>query len=340
MGRTDKEIVGGADGEELMAIKRAVLDSGVGRRGEMAVTFKSERHYYDSTVEPMRDSTGSIQGVTCCVTDITTIKQAAAERERLIDELAQVQRELLRRNLELEALHKEKARWLGMANHDLRNPLSGILANCQLIDEGAVSGEEHRAALKAIHSRGEFMLQLLDDVLDISVIESGSQRLCLEPTDLWSLVEESIALSRPLARHKGVQIEAVPQEPRPVVSVDRRKLQQVFQNLIENAIKYSPKRDKIKLAIVIEGRNVLVTVRDTGPGIPNDELELIFTPFHRSRAVGSEQGTGLGLAICKRIVELHEGKIWAENAVSGGAVFFVSLTPDVPLQCEVRTGLL
>ena len=210
MGRTDREIIGGPEGEELMAIKRAVLDSGVGRRVEAVVTFKGERHYYDLTVEPMRDSTGSIQGVTCCATDITPMRRAAAERERLIGELAQAQTELLRRNLELEALHDEKTRWLGLANHDLRNPLSAILASCELLmDEVAVSGEEHRATLKDIYSRSQFMLQLLDDVLDISAMESGSQRLCLEPTDLRSLVEQSIALSRPLAQQKGTQIEAL-----------------------------------------------------------------------------------------------------------------------------------
>jgi PAS domain S-box-containing protein len=335
LGRTDKEIVDGPEGEELMAIKRAVLDSGVGSRVETVVTFKGERHYYDLTVEPMRDSTGSIQGVTCCVTDITPMRRAAAERERLIDELAQTQRELLKRNLELETLHTEKARWFGMANHDLRNPLSAILANCELfIDEAPIPGEQH-SAIRAIYSCSQFMLQLLDDVLDFSVIESGSQRLCLEATDLRSLVEESIALFRPLAHRKGMQIDVLCQKPSPVITVDRRKILQVLQNLIGNAIKYSQSGAQIELAIVTEGRNVLVTVRDNGPGLPNDELSSIFTPFHRTIAADSAHGTGLGLAICKRIVESHGGEIWAENAVGGGAVFRVSLTLDVPSQCRI-----
>ena len=166
-------------------------------------------------------------------------------------------------------------------------------------------------------------------MLDISVIESGRQRLSLEPTDLRSLVEESIALSRPLAHQKGTQIEALYPETSPVVTLDRRKMLQVLQNLIGNAIKYSPSGAKIEVTIVAEGRNVLITVRDNGPGIPHDELDAIFSPFHRTRAAGTEHGTGLGLAICKRIVERHGGKIWAENAVGGGAVFRVSLDLDV-----------
>ena len=180
------------------------------------MTFNGERHYFDLTVEPMRDSSGTIQGVTCCVTDITPMKRAAAERERLIDELAQAERELLRRNLELEALNNEKTLWLGMANHDLRNPLSAILANCELlIDEAAIPGQEQKTTLKAIYSSSQFMLQLLNDVLDVSAIESGSQRLCLEPTDIRSLVEESIALSHPLAQRKGTQIEALYRRAKP-----------------------------------------------------------------------------------------------------------------------------
>jgi len=329
IGRTDKEIIGGPEGEELMAIKRAVLDSGVGKRVEAVVIFKGDRHFYDLTVEPMRDGTGAIQGVTCCATDITPMRREAAERERLIDELAQAQTELVKRNLELEALHNEKTLWLGLANHDLRNPLSGILASCELLmDEVAIYGEDHRATLKDIYSCSQFMLQLLDDVLDISVIDSGSQRLYLEPTDLCLLVEQSIALSRPLAHRKGTQIEALYEEIRPVVTLDGRQMMRVFQNLMGNAIKYSPSGAKIEVTIVTEARNVVVTIRDHGPGLLPDELNTIFTAFYRTPA-GVKHGTGLGLAISKRIVERHGGKIWAENAVGGGAVFRVSLHLDV-----------
>ena len=113
---------------------------------------------------------------------------------------------------------------------------------------------------------------------------------------------------------------------------------QVFQNLIGNAIQYSQSGAKIELAIVTEGRKVLITVRDNGPGIPHDELNFIFNPFHRTRAAGAEHGTGLGLAICKRIVESHGGKIWADNAVGGGAVIRVSLALGVPSEQEFQTA--
>jgi signal transduction histidine kinase len=99
--------------------------------------------------------------------------------------------------------------------------------------------------------------------------------------------------------------------------------------LIRNAIKSSPNYAKIELVIVTEGRNVVITVRDNGPGIPNEELESIFAPFGATRSAGAEHGTGVWLATSKSIVENHGGKIWAENAVEGGTVFHVLLPQDV-----------
>jgi signal transduction histidine kinase len=224
LGRTDEEIVGGTEGQKLMELKRAVVDSGVGIRSEAVVTLKGERHYYDVTAEPMRDSAGSIQGITCCATDITPVKRAAAERERLLDELAQAHAELVARNIEVERLHSEKTRWLGMANHDLLHPLSTILANCELLlDETPTWRPDDTATVEAICSSGEFMLQLLNEVRDISVIEAGNQHLRPVPTDVRSLAETSIAQCRPFAARKGLQIAARYQQPIPVVSIDPRK---------------------------------------------------------------------------------------------------------------------
>ena len=112
-----------------------------------------------------------------------------------------------------------------------------------------------------------------------------------------------------------------------MVVIDSRKILQVLQNLIGNAIKYSPSAAKIALSSTSDGQSVSIIVQDNGPGIPKDELNSIFTPFRRSRVAGAQHGTGLGLAICKWIVEMHGGKIWAENAVGGGAIFHISLMP-------------
>lgn len=332
VGQTDMEIVGGEEGLRLKTIKQGVLDGGAGTRVETTITFEGEKHYFDLTVEPMRDAAGKVQGVMCSAVDITPIKLASAQRERLIEELAQAQRELVQRNEELEYLNIEKTRWLGMAAHDVRNPLSAIVVQCELLLEDLGIGEEHRTILNSIYATSQFMLQLLDDVLDISQIESGAHRILREPVHLGSLVEESTALCRPLANRKAIKIETRYEEPTPVLDLDRRKMRQVFLNLIGNAIKYSQNGAVVQVAILADASRVLATVQDNGPGIPPNELESIFIPFRRTRAgaAQSEPGTGLGLAICKRIVESHGGKIWAENLPTGGAAFHVSLLREAP----------
>jgi PAS domain S-box-containing protein len=331
LGRTDMEILGEADGQRLTTIKRAVLESGVGVRVETPVTFRGEVHYFDLNVAPMRGDAGAIQGVTCACTDITAIKRAAAERERLVEELANAQRELSQRNLELERLNKEKTDWLGIAAHDLRNPLSAIIFGCELLMQDlSAPVPEQRAILESIHSSGEFMLKLLGDVLEISVIETGEQRFSPELTDVRSFVEEAIALSRPLADRKKTRIEARYPEWLSPVALDRPKMFQVLLNLIGNAIKFSPVGANIQITVDQERTNVRISVRDNGPGIPEDELGSIFSPFYRSqRSASTQPGTGLGLAICKRIVERHGGRIWAENAIAGGAVFQLTLPLNV-----------
>src|SRR5262249_42234458 len=153
-------------------------------------------------------------------------------------------------------------------------------------DDIDVPLEQHRDTLKAIHSSALFMLEIVSDVLELSLIESGGQSLRLGPVDLRSLIEESITVSRPLAGQKGIHIDARCQESTPVVIVDSRKVLQVLQNIIGNAVKYSPVGARIELSCTHDGESVSITVQDNGPGIPNDELTSIFTPFRRSRVAG------------------------------------------------------
>jgi PAS domain S-box-containing protein len=326
-GHTDAEIIPGPDGQHLTSIKRAVLESGVPTHVEVSVTFKGNTHFFDLNIVPMRDDRGVVTGIIGACTDITNIKRAASERDRIIKQLALAQRELQRRNRELEALHKEENSWLGMTAHDLRNPLSSILLNCeQLMLASERRDPDEMATLRSIESSIQFMLDLLDDVLAISVIETGSQALSPETADLRSLIEEAIALCRPAAEHKAVRIERQYPGQIPPVTCDRRKMTRVFLNLIDNAVKFSGRGGAVHVIVEAQPASVQITVRDHGPGFPPDEMGALFTPFHRSRkSESSPPGTGLGLALCKRIVERHGGRIWAANAPEGGAVLRVSL---------------
>ena len=323
IGRTDNEIVGGAEGERLTTIKKQVLETGVPTRSEAAVTFNSETHYFDLTVKPLRNGVGSIEGVTCACTDITPLRRALAQQERLNEELA-------KRNAELEALHQEKTYWLAVAAHDLRNPLLAILFGCEALKaEPSAMTVEQLSVLGRMQSSLACMSTLLDDLLDISAIELGQHGAVREPIDLWWLIKEAVTLSLPLANRKGIHIEAPHPGPIPNITLDRPKMMRVFLNLIGNSIKFCQKGTLIQIQVTLKPTNLVVYLQDNGPGVPAQELESIFLPFKRGEGPGSFQpGHGLGLAICKRIVELHGGRIWAENATGGGAVFCLSLPLD------------
>lgn len=308
VGQTDAEIVGGEEGTRLMAIKQGVLESGIGTRTEATVTFQGETHYFDLTVEPLRDALGVIVGVTCSVTDITPLKQAGAELERL-DRL--------------------KTQLLGMAAHDLRNPISSIIAVTEfLCNEGAtvVRGEQ-LGLLSAIRSSSEFMLQVIDDSLDLSSIESGNLQLNRRPSDPRKLLEHSVGLNAKLAWQKHVHVALQIESALPKLSLDEGKIEQVLNNLISNAVKFSQPGAAVEVRAWAQDSGVTVSVQDQGPGIPEAERDRLFQPYGRTsvRSTTGERSTGLGLAISRKIVEGHGGHIWVESQIGVGSVFFFTL---------------
>jgi signal transduction histidine kinase len=251
----------------------------------------------------------------------------------LNNQLVDMQRELARKNAELARLNQEKNRFLGIAAHDLRNPLQIIGTYSEFLLQG-VAGEinpEQAEFLQIILDSSAFMAQLVDDLLDVAQIEAGELRLAREPTDLAALVGRATALNGVLARKKDItlhlQAEAVPE-----MSVDRAKIEQVLNNLLSNAVKYSNPGSRVDVRVSRQDGGALIAVRDCGPGIPAQDLERLFRPFQVAgvRVTGGEKSTGLGLAIVKRIVEGHGGRIWVESEVGRGTTFYVAL-PITPV---------
>jgi signal transduction histidine kinase len=250
-----------------------------------------------------------------------------------------VSRDLLRQNIALERLSRERAEILGIAAHDLRNPISGILnATEHLIENWGDGSDDNLRLLQAIRSSSEFLLHLIDGMLEISSIESRNLKLAVEPTDLLSLVEKNLSVNRLLASPKRIQIDLVRDGPALDVNVDRIKISQVIDNLITNAIKFSPSGSRIEIRVSTNPREATISVEDEGQGIPPDDIRTVFQPFQKStRRSGSiRRGTGLGLAIVKRIVEGHGGQIAVTSEVGKGSMFIVTL----PQSAEAKTGPL
>ncbi|HEY9422623.1 MAG TPA: HAMP domain-containing sensor histidine kinase, partial [Thermoanaerobaculia bacterium] len=226
------------------------------------------------------------------------------ELSQLNNDLATAQRELAKSNNELARLNDQKSQFLGMAAHDLRNPLNIILTYSDFLLEDAAPAlrAEQVKFIEAIRSSSEFMLRLVENLLDLAQIEAGKLELDLERTDLVALVERNVSLNQVLASRKGIEIR-LHQSGEPLEMVaDPVKLEQVLNNLIGNAVKFSPPGSPVDVRVTAGADAATLSVADRGPGVPADELDKLFRPFVRTRirSTGGEKGTGLGLAIVKR----------------------------------------
>jgi signal transduction histidine kinase len=230
---------------------------------------------------------------------------------------------------QLSKANAAKDRFLGMCAHDLRNPLSSIRGLAELMGEDAIGvlTAEQKEIVYTIHSASQSMLQLVNELLDVATIEAGHLKLEKLPTSVTEIVERSVHLSNIEAAKKGMRIDLVRPDGDPIVDVDRNKIRQVVDNLISNAVKYSPKNSIITVFILTDGATAGFSVRDSGPGVPEEERHKLFRDYGRlsTKPTGGEKSTGLGLAICKKIVEAHSGTIGVENIPGQGAEFFVSL---------------
>ncbi len=246
------------------------------------------------------------------------------EISRLNNELVDMQRELARKNAELKRLNAEKNRYLGMAAHDLRNPLHAILTSSEFLLEIVTEGEM-REFLEVIRDTSLFMSRLVDDLLDVAKIEAGELKLEYEPVDIAALIERNAAINQPLAARKQIQIE-YRLESVPRALVDPAKIQQVLNNLIGNAVKFSPPGSRVEVRLEAQGEAFHISVRDWGVGMTPEQQERLFRPFQRGQSgTGGEKSTGLGLSIVKRIVEGHGGKIWFESEAGKGTTFHISI---------------
>ena len=298
-----------------------------GRRSEkiIEIFFNNRRYSFSAMPDQVID---------LLLSTFENAVQKNKELQEVNQKLLEAQRELREKNKELERVNAQKDRFLGMAAHDLRNPLGHIstVADILLEDLDGKITEQQRELLEITRSSSQFMLDLVNDLLDIAKIESGKLHLNLQETDLAALVSQNVALNRALADKKNITLVLDVPDDLPPLTVDPGKMEQVLNNLISNAIKYSYPGTTVSIRLARQGDSVLLSVADEGQGIPADELGKLFQPFERTSVTttAGEKSTGLGLVIVKRIVEGHHGKIWVESTVGKGTTFFVSLPMTQP----------
>ncbi len=257
---------------------------------------------------------------------------------RLNDELVETRLELADKNTEPEHLNRETNHFLAMAAHDLRSPLGSIIMCSEVLLDAvadSLSGR-HVEMLTEIGRAGERMLRVVEDFLNVSSIESGELRLRPREVNLTSLVQSNVAAHRALGRKKGTDIRVHCADGLPLIGVDPDKIEQVLDNLISNAVKYSPPGAAVDVYVGKKDGWAVIAVVDNGQGIPADEQDRLFEAFGKTsvRGTAGERSTGMGLLIVKRIVEGHGGRVYVESEFGRGS----TLTVELPLDGEQVPG--
>jgi signal transduction histidine kinase/CheY-like chemotaxis protein len=241
------------------------------------------------------------------------LRRREAERDRLLERA--------------EAANRAKDDFLAMLSHELRTPLTAILGWAGMLRSGRLGVGEREQAMDVIQRNARLQRQLIDELLDVSRIVAGKLELEMAPTDLGAVVTAAADTMRPAAEAKGVALECVDCQATAVVNGDSARLQQVFVNLLTNAVKFTPAGGRVDIAIAVRERRAVVSVTDTGRGIAPALLPHIFDRFRQGSVVmTSRGGLGLGLAIVHHLVTLHGGAVRAESEGDGrGARFVVTL---------------
>ena len=296
------------------------------RDGKTTVVSFNATTFYD------RDR--KLQGVFAAARDVT-------ERKRLDQALEEQNVELKRARAAAEKANLAKSAFLSSMSHELRSPLNAILGFAQLISsDSPPPTPSQTASIDQILHAGWYLLELINEILDLAQIESGRLALSLEPTSLAEVMLECQAMIEPQGQKRGIKM-TFPRFDLPCfVDADRTRLKQVLINLLSNAIKYNQPNGTVVVAVDrARGtpERTRVSVKDTGAGLPPDMLMQLFQPFNRlgQERNSTEEGTGIGLVMSKRLVELMGGEIGVESTVGSGSVFWFELNSAAAPQLAV-----
>jgi signal transduction histidine kinase len=227
-----------------------------------------------------------------------------------------------------EAANRSKDEFLSTVSHELRNPLNAVHGWATLIERGQLGEAQTRRAVQIIVRNVDAQIRLVDDLLDMSRVVNGRMRLVARPVDLRDLIEDALEAVRHAAEAKGIRLQPVLEAPGLLVSGDVGRLQQVLWNLLENAVKFTPKDGRVQVKLQRVRSHAEIVVSDTGRGIAPDVLPFVFDRLRlgESGSARGQGGLGIGLALVRHIVELHGGSVYAESAGEGrGAAFVVRL---------------
>lgn len=286
----------------------------------------------------LEDAVARFESLTARLEDSALKLRARAEAsERARAELEQRNRVLAEQNRRLRVEGQTQSRFLANMSHELRTPMNAIIGFTSLLldDRSLEMKDRHRGSLERVSRNAHDLLELINNVLDLSKIEAGRMDVYSEPADAHDLIERALTVVEPMKENRPVKLGMELEDNLPTLKTDRMKLQQILINLLSNAIKFT-QEGEVKVRAVRASDRILISVSDTGPGISETDLPKIFEEFRQvgSSARTSRSGTGLGLTITRRLVELLGGEISVTSSLGSGSTFIVTL----PVEIEGRVA--
>ena len=314
--RKYSELISEERSQELSREMEEIASSGNVWHGEICLNFlDGKENWLETSILPFLDDESRPCQYVVVQTDVTRRKETelSLEKSRIIAEKA----------------NQAKSEFLSSMSHELRTPLNAILGFGQLLElsENPPLSFEQANQVQEILTAGEHLLDLINEILDLSRIESGRVRLKLEPIVLNEIISECVQIVRPLANKRQIDIRMSLQEDACSVKGDGIRVKQIVMNLLSNAVKYNNEKGSIDIRVKpnVEG-TVLIQVQDSGPGIPTEKQTDLFKPFNRLGAEQTEiEGTGIGLVISKKLIEQMGGRIGVESRPGRGSVFWFSM---------------
>jgi two-component system phosphate regulon sensor histidine kinase PhoR len=261
---------------------------------DVRIAIPSTR-FYNLQLGPVRSRDGMVHGMVAVLSDVTQLKE----------------------------MDQMKTDLMSMVTHEIRTPLATVRGFAQILLKGGIAGDKSKEFLEIINRQSNRLVNLVNDFLDITRIESGRQVITKGPVDVDKLIQNAVADLRPLADEKNIRLEYVAPGNVPAVFGDRNLIEQVLINLLSNAIKYSPKGAWARVALAQQNGSCAIAVSDNGLGIPKESIPRLFEKFYRVRCDDRKDiiGTGLGLSLVKQIIEVHQGTIRVESEHGKGSTF-------------------
>jgi signal transduction histidine kinase len=270
------------------------------------------------------------------------LKDSGIELEATIDEFKRAKDETDEARAQAEKANQVKSAFLASMSHELRTPLNAIINFTKFVANETMGpvNEEQKEALGEVISSGKHLLRLINDVLDMSKIESGSLKLVIEDNvNLKAILDTSISNARSLLDEKPVKVVDHIAQAMPLIRGDRQRILQVLLNIVSNACKFT-EAGEITITAVHDEQHVTISVKDSGPGISKEDEAAVFEPFKQTES-GLRQGggTGLGMPISKNLAEAHNGQLWLESQVGQGTTFYLKLPiRSNDLKVSAQTG--